>query len=181
MNALLSPLAARVRAAIQASEPPDGILRELCLAFEGELPASLVGVAVLDPSSQVFAHAVFPSLADDYASALKGILAADKPGSCALAVFDGKTIDCADVAFDGRFSEGWRQLGLKHGLRALMSTPAVDGAGSVLGTLVVTYPPGSPLSGKQRQTAEAVAGLAAKVLRYRQQAERSGELTAAPN
>jgi hypothetical protein len=28
---------------------------------------------------------------DDYAAALKGILVADKPGSCALAVFGGRT------------------------------------------------------------------------------------------
>jgi GAF domain-containing protein len=167
MSELPPDLAARVLDRLAQGAPADEILRDLCLSFERELPASVVGVTMLDRSAQVFEHAVFPSLADDYAAALEGILVADKPGSCALAVFDGKTVDCSDVAFDGRFSEGWKQLGLKHGLRALVSIPATDRHGATLGTLVVTYPPGKPLSAEQRAGAEAVAELAAQVLSYR--------------
>jgi hypothetical protein len=163
----LSDLRVRVLHGIASREPADEILRDLCLSFERELPASVVGVTMLDRSAQVFEHAVFPSLADDYAAALAGILVADKPGSCALAVFDGKTVDCSDVAFDGRFSEGWKQLGLKHGLRALVSIPAMDRHGATLGTVVVTYPPGEPLTKAQCARAEAVAQLAAQVLSYR--------------
>ena len=171
MSEFLTGLTARIRESIAERKPADAILRDLCLAFERELPASRVGVTALDSSSQVFAHAVFPSLADDYATALSGILVADKPGSCALAVFDGKAVDCTDVAFDGRFSEGWRQLGLKHGLRALVSIPAMGRDGVALGTLVVTYPPATPLSGSERRLADDVAELVAQVLEYRQQCE----------
>jgi len=167
MSDFLPSLAIRTTNAIARGDPADAILRDLCLSFEAELPGSVVGVTAVDRRARVFEHAVFPSLADDYATALKGILVADKPGSCALAVFQGKTVDCADVAFDGRFSEGWKQLGLKHGLRALVSIPAIDGAGRTLGTLVVTYPPGHALSGEQHARADAVAALAAQVLSYR--------------
>ena len=167
MSLVPSELAVRTREGIASGDDADSILRDLCLSFERELPGSVVGVTAVDRRAHVFEHAVFPSLADDYAAALKGILVADKPGSCALAVFHGKTVDCADVAFDGRFSEGWKQLGLKHGLRALVSIPAKDSAGHTLGTLVVTYAPGEPLSDEQQARADAVAALAGQVLSYR--------------
>ena len=168
MPEFLPELTARVLGGMARGEAAADILLDLCLSFERELPGGVVGVTILDPSAQLFEHAIFPSLADDYAAALKGILVADKPGSCALAVFDGRTVECTDVAFDGRFSQGWKQLGLKHGLRALISIPAIDTNGVALGTLVVTNRPGAPLSGGQRALADAVAVLAAQVLSYRQ-------------
>ena len=167
MSDLLPDLTARTLDQMVHGETADDILRDLCLSFERELPESVVGVTILDRSAGVFEHAIFPSLAEDYAAALKGILVADKPGSCALAVFDGKTVECADVAFDGRFSRGWKDLSLKHGLRALISIPALDSRRVALGTLVVTHPPGAPLSDGQRSMAEALTALAARVLSYR--------------
>ena len=167
MSDFLPDLAARTGDRMAGGDPAGAILRDVCLAFERELPRSVVGVTVLDRSAHAFEHAIFPSLSDDYAAALRGILVADKPGSCALAVFDGRTVECTDVAFDGRFSAAWRELGLNHGLRALISIPARDRDGDSRGTLVVTHPPGAPLSGEQRALADAVAGLVAEVLRYR--------------
>ena len=175
MSDFLSQLTPRTLDGMAQRQPAAEILRDICLSFEGELPASVVGVTILDHASQRFEHAIFPSLEDDYAAALEGILVADRPGSCALAVFDGRTIECTDVAFDGRFSEGWKQLGLKHGLRALVSIPARDREGTTLGTLVVTYQPGAPLSDVQRALADAIAALAAQVLDYRRQ-QRGQEL-----
>ena len=166
MSEFLSQLTSRALDAMARRQGAAEILCDLCLSFERELPDSVVGVTILDRSAQVFEHAIFPSLADDYAAALTGILVSDKPGSCALAVFGGRTIECTDVAFDGRFSEGWKQLGLKHGLRALISIPARDRDGATLGTLVVTYRPGAPLSDEQRALADAVAALAAQVLSH---------------
>ena len=168
MPDFLPDLTARVLDGMARGESADDILSALCLSFERELPDSVVGVTILDRSAQVFEHAIFPSLADDYATALRGILVADKPGSCALAVFDGRAVECTDVAFDGRFSQGWKHLSLKHGLRALISIPAIDPRGVTLGTLVVTYPPGAPLSGEQRVFADSLAALTAQVLDYRQ-------------
>lgn len=167
MSDFLSDLTDRTVDRMAGGDPALEILRDLCLSFERELPGSVVGVTILDRSAQVFEDAIFPSLADDYAAALRGILVADRPGSCALAVFDGRTVECSDVAFDGRFGAAWKELGLKHGLRALISIPARDEGGAILGTLVVTHPPGAPLAGGRRDLAEAVAAVAARVLRHR--------------
>jgi GAF domain-containing protein len=174
----LSQLTSRTLDAMAQGQPAAEILRDICLSFERELPASVVGVTILDHAGVRFEHAIFPSLADDYAAALEGILVADRPGSCALAVFDGRAIECTDVAFDGRFSEGWKQLGLKHGLRALVSIPARDRDAATLGTLVVTYQPGAPLSAQQRALADAVAALAAQVLGYRRLPLSEAQLSA---
>lgn len=167
MTEFLPTLAAKVLDSMAYGEPAAEILQGLCLSVERKLPGSIVGVTILDRSAKVFEHAIFPSLAGDYARALNGILVADKPGSCALAVFEGRTVECTDVSFDGRFSEGWKELGLKHGLRALVSIPAMNRQGIALGTLVVAYPPGTPLSDGQRALADEVAALCAKVLAYR--------------
>ena len=146
---------------------PTEILRSICLELEKILTPSVVGVTMLDRSLQTFEEAVFPSLPAEYADALKGIAVADKPGTCALAVFKGQTVISKDVLNDSRFSDGWKTLGVTHGLRALVSIPAIGPRGLTLGTLVVTFEPGTTLSTGSRKLAEAAAELCGLVLRYR--------------
>jgi len=72
MSEFLSDLTSRVLDGIAHGGGADEVLVDLCLSFERELPESIVGVTILDRSARVFEHAIFPSLADDYAAALKG-------------------------------------------------------------------------------------------------------------
>jgi two-component sensor histidine kinase len=167
MSAFLHEARASVLQRIANDEPAADILRGLCLAIERELVGTIVGVTILDRTAQLFEHAIFPSLSDAYADALRGIEVAGKPGSCALAVFEGRTVECTDVASDERFSAGWRTLGQEHGLRALVSIPALHADGFALGTLVVAYPPESPLQAEQRLLADELAKLCALILNYR--------------
>lgn len=145
----------------------DEILRDICKAFEDFLPGSLAGVTILDRTAQIFEHAIFPSLSPDYAEALRGIAVADKPGSCALAVFQGKTVICEDVAGDERFSDLWKSLGAAHGLNALISIPAFHRDGMALGTFVVAWDPSSPLEEDKIDLAHEFAKLCALVLTAR--------------
>jgi two-component sensor histidine kinase len=163
----LEPLRDAVLRQLAEGEPAKDVLRSICLALEQLLPGSVVGVTMLDRSSQIFEDALFPSLSEAYAKALKGIAVADKPGTCALAVFKGQTVICHDVVSDSRFSEGWKTLGLKHGLRALISIPAIGPRSLTLGTLVVTFKPGSPLSPAGLDLAHEAADLSGLVLHYR--------------
>ena len=158
---------ANALAQVVLGEPAAQILRALCTGLEAQLPAAIVGVTILDRTSRLFEHAIFPSLSDEYSEALRGIGVADRPGSCALAVFEGRTIECGDVASDERFSDGWRALGLQHGLRALISIPATHADGMALGTLVVAFPPGEPLKAAERALVDQVADLCALILTYR--------------
>jgi len=152
---------------VAAGAPADPVLAEVCKRFEMAHDGTIAGVTILDADRKVFEHAIFPSLADTYADALQGIAVADKPGSCALAVYEGRTIECDDVAFDGRFHEGWKHLGLRHGLRALISIPARNGDGSALGTFVVAHAPSTRLKDEVRSQADRVATLCGELLQHR--------------
>ena len=143
------------------------ILADICHHFEESVRGAVAGVTILDRSAQVFQQAIFPSLSDDYAKALQGIEVAGKPGSCALAIFDGRTVECSDVHTDERFSPAWRELSLQHGLRALISIPTMHRDGLALGTFVVAFAPDAPLSPQDRELANETAYLCGLVLAYR--------------
>jgi len=167
MSKQLEALRSMALRQLAEGEPANGILRSICLELEKILTPSVVGVTMLDRSLQTFEEAIFPSLPAEYADALKGIAVADKPGTCALAVFKGQTVISRDVLNDSRFSDGWKTLGVTHGLRALVSIPAIGPRGLTLGTLVVTFEPGTTLSTGSRKLAAAAAELCGLVLRYR--------------
>nr|WP_283938513.1 GAF domain-containing protein [Sphingomonas alba] len=152
---------------MQKGSAPDEILNDICLSFEANSPGARAGVTMLDPTLHTFENATFPSLSPEYARALQGIAVADKPGSCALAVYEGRTVVSTDVATDSRFAPAWKDLGLKHGLEALVSIPAKQADGVALGTFVVAYPPKSGLSRGDLLTADAFAELCGLVLSYR--------------
>ncbi len=142
------------------------MLAGLCLTFESNMPGTKAGVTILDPRLHTFEHAIFPSLSPEYAQALNGIAVADKPGSCALAVHEGRTVVSTDVATDSRFTALCRDLGAKHGLEALVSIPAKDGSGRSLGTFVVAYPPKTGLSRDDLSKADDFADLCAYILTH---------------
>jgi two-component sensor histidine kinase len=154
-------------ARIANGDSPSEILADICLHFEKATSGTVAGVTILDRMARVFQYAVFPSLSDDYANALQGIEVADKPGTCALAVFEGRTVECRDVHEDGRFSAAWRDLSLHHGLRAVISIPTMHRDGRALGTFVVAHSPDAPLTSEQRQLADETASLCGMVLSYR--------------
>lgn len=140
------------------------ILNEICRAFETNVPGTKAGVTILDRSRGRFEIATFPSLSPTYAEALAGIAVADTPGSCALAVSEGRTVVSTDVAADTRFAEAWKQLGAEHGLEALVSIPVMSADRKALGTFVVAYPPKAGLRREDLQAADAFAELCAPVL-----------------
>lgn len=142
------------------------ILDDIALFFEGEVPGTTAGTTILDRTSRVFQGGRFPSLAPVYQDTLAGIEVADRPGSCALAVFDGHSIETDDVAGDTRFSQAWRDLSMAHGLEALVSLPAFQRDGIALGTFVIARRKGQPLTGPARALADRCTVLVGHVLTY---------------
>jgi len=167
MSAFLDSTRFEVLRKVAQGVPPGEVLAELCRSFEANFPGTIAGVTILDRTLRLFEHAIFPSLSPDYADALQGIAVADKPGSCALAVYEGKTVISQDVESDARFIAAWKDLGLKHGLKALVSIPASHVDGMALGTFVVAYPPEAGLESGDLRMADAFAELCGLVLTYR--------------
>lgn len=177
MSVVIDAVRDRVVQQIAHGSDPGEILEDLCRAYEAHSQGARAGVTILDQSLHTFEHALFPSLSPEYAKALQGIAVADKPGSCALAVYEGRTVVSTDVATDSRFTSAWKDLGLKHGLEALVSIPAEHTDGTALGTFVVAYPPKAGLTRSDLQTADAFAALCGRVLDYRRNRADQSALT----
>ena len=50
----------------------DAILADVCRHFEETVRGTVAGVTILDRTAQVFHHAVFPSLSDEYGGGTSG-------------------------------------------------------------------------------------------------------------
>lgn len=164
MPDFVNSIRTEVLSRIASGSPADEILKALCLAFESNVPGTKTGVTILDQSLGTFDSAIFPSLSPSYAEALQGIVVADKPGSCALAVSEGRTVVSTDVAGDTRFSAAWRNLGAEHGLEALVSIPIKRLDNKSVGTFVVAYPPKAGLRRDDLDAADAFAELCGLVM-----------------
>lgn len=164
----LTELRLRTLENLARGQPWETLLRELCLSVEAVLPGAIVGVTVLDRAARVFEAALFPSLDDSYAAKLRGALVAERPGSCALAVYEGRTVVSDDVANDARFQPGWKALSLEHGLLAIQSRPlCVDGVS--LGTLVLGSAKPRTLDAVEETAVRSASDLAGLILARRRQ------------
>ncbi|MBL8798650.1 MAG: PAS domain S-box protein, partial [Planctomycetia bacterium] len=85
-----------------------------------------------------------PSLPDAYRRALDGSAIGPEGGVCGLAAHTRQPVVVADIASDPRWTH-FRDLALRHELRACWVTPVLARNGSVLGVLAVYYrQPGEP-------------------------------------
>lgn len=170
MGDLFQSLPRKVLHAVANGRPSADILKTICSIFEATHGKGIVaGVTLLDRTSKVFENGIFPSLDSTYGKALAGILVDDRPGSCALAVYEGRTVTSANLADDERFSDAWKKLGTAHGLEAIISIPAIHADGMALGTFVVAHPRGLPLDARTVADAHDTAALCADVMAYRRE------------
>jgi GAF domain-containing protein len=79
-----------------------------------------------------------PSLPEEYSNAIHGVTIGPMVGSCGTAAFTARTVVVTDIAVDPRWAS-FRELPLKHSLRACWSTPILSGKGQVLGTFALYY------------------------------------------
>ena len=171
----LTDLRIRILESVARGAPADITLRDLCLGVEALIPGAVVGVTVLDRAARVFEEAVFPSLSSTFAEKLKGARVADRPGSCALAVYQGSTVVSDDIATDTRFQDGWKALSLEHGIVSIQSRPIGADDSHSLGTLVIGFQKPRRLDDTEEAAAEAAVHLAGIAL-MRRQAELQHEL-----
>jgi two-component sensor histidine kinase len=166
----IADLRVRILEKVARGDPAEATLDDLCRSVEGLIPDSVVGVTVLDRAARSFERAIFPSIPDAYAEALKGARVAERPGSCALAVYQGTTVTSDDIAIDARFQEGWKTLHLDHGIVSIQSRPVCAEGGPALGTLVVAFREPRPLGAAEEIIADTAVGLACMALRRRREA-----------
>ena len=118
----------------------DTSLKEMLNVFaetiEHQSKDMLCSLLLLD--GKTLHHAAAPSLPDEYTRAIDGATIGPRVGSCGTAAFTKKQIIVSDIETDPLWAD-YRNLALRHGLRACWSTPILRNNGEVLGTFALYY------------------------------------------
>jgi signal transduction histidine kinase len=125
----------RVFELIAKGAPLADVLTTLVSAIEEQTDGLVGSVLVRKPGRDHFSAGVAPHLPDACIDALRS--ASTLPpylAPCSMAAHRGEAVFTPDIANDGRWAEGWRELALAHGLRACFSAPIFASDGSVLGS-----------------------------------------------
>jgi two-component sensor histidine kinase len=155
-------------------QPVDIVLRDLCIRMEALIPGAVAGVCILDRSAKLFESAIFPSLNESFAEGIKGACVAQKPGSCALAIYEGTIVTSLDIETDERFLDVWQRLNLDHGTKSIQSRPVFSTGGVSLGTFVLGFGERRVFGADEEEVAATGAQLAGIALsRHREEKLRT--------
>lgn len=124
---------------IAAGVPLNDVLRDLLLAVEGKaIHRMLTSVLFVSEDGRLLLHGAAPSLPSAYNDAINGITIGEGVGSCGTAISRSKPVYANDIATDPLWKD-FRDLALRHDLRACWSTPIRAANGKVLGTFAIYY------------------------------------------
>ncbi|MDB6039679.1 MAG: sensor histidine kinase protein [Verrucomicrobiales bacterium] len=122
------------------SESLDATIR----LIESHAPGMLGSILLLDEQGIHLRHGAAPGLPVDYVRGIDGTAIGPNVGSCGTAACRNEAVFARDIATDPAWKD-YRDLALRHGLKACWSTPIKDGNGKVLGTFAMYYrQPASP-------------------------------------
>jgi PAS domain S-box-containing protein len=127
----------------------DALLR----IVEAQNPGMLASVLLMDPDGIHVRHGAAPSLPKSYIDTINGEAIGPRAGSCGTAAYRREPVIVEDIATDPLWAP-YRDVALKHGLRACWSSPIFDEKHSVLGTFALYFrSPGLPTERHKRQIA----------------------------
>ena len=127
---------AKILEMIAMSAPLDKVLEHIVHLLESQLNGGVAAVLLLDETETKLRLGAAPSLPDAYAKGIEGALVGPKMGPCGTAAYRRETVIVADVMTDPLW-EDYRELGIKHSLRACWSTPILSSQGAVIGVFAV--------------------------------------------
>lgn len=114
------------------------IYKQLCLLVEQQSPGALCSILILDPESRQLRLGAAPSMPKAYAQALDGLMLGEQAGSCGTSAYYGAPVFVTDITTDPRWT-AFRELALKHNIRACWSRPFFSESGAVLGTFALAH------------------------------------------
>jgi PAS domain S-box-containing protein len=131
-------------------ETLDTVLAFLVRLLEAQAAdGMLCSILLLDADGRHLRHGAAPSLPAAYTHAIDGLPIGPAVGSCGTAAWRQEAVIVQDIATDPLWAE-YRDLALRHGLRACWSMPILSAAGQVLGTFALYHPrPHSPSADEQ--------------------------------
>lgn len=163
---------------ITRNSPLNRILDYLCRQIESQAPGILCSFLILDEKGERLRHGAAPSMPRDYIKAIDGVQIGPRVGCCGSAAYLKKPVIVSDIENDLRWAD-YKDLALRHGLKACWSTPIISTDKNVLGTFAMYYHhPRSPSSYEKKmiETATHLARLAIERMNTQELATRFGEI-----
>jgi PAS domain S-box-containing protein len=153
---------------IARGEPLPNVLDALLRIIEGLNPGLLASVLLLDRDGVHVRHGAAPSLPKSYLDAINGLAIGPCAGSCGTAAYRGEPVIVEDIATDPLW-DNYRDIALRHGLRACWSMPIFDEEHRVLGTFALYFrSTGMPTDHHKRQIAMVTHTASIAIMRDRE-------------
>jgi PAS domain S-box-containing protein len=130
----------RLLEAVSTGQPLDECLSALCSSIAKLSPNTRACVLLTDDLRSKFPRSITPDFPPSLSQGLK-----DAPinelaiGTCGTAVYCGQPVTCSDIASDERWSAGWRDLCIAHGIRACHSVPIMGVDNLPLGSVMLCF------------------------------------------
>jgi PAS domain S-box-containing protein len=138
------------------------VLTQLVQLIEAQTDEMFCSVLLLDEDRLHLRHGAAPSLPESYVEAIDGSAIGPNTGSCGTAAYFAKVVVVTDILTDPLW-EDYRELAVRHGLRACWSTPILSPRAEVFGTFAMYYRvPRGPRPEEERlmQAATHIASIA---------------------
>jgi len=123
---------------IAAGRPVREVLFAICRFFEEACADCCCGIYPIDWNGPIFQFGIAPSLPASYIDPIEGLPVGCDIAPCGIAAHDNIQVIAEDIETDPRWQETpYRNHVLRHGLRAVWSTPICSPDGRVLGTFCI--------------------------------------------
>jgi len=124
---------------IATGMPLDEVMDHVLRSIEQQSSVELItSIAFVDEANHRLRHGVAPGLPAEFVAAIDGAQIAPDVASWGAAAYFGSPVYIDDIAVHPNWQR-WRDLALKHGLRACWSTPIKGTDGGVLGVFSNYY------------------------------------------
>jgi PAS domain S-box-containing protein len=122
---------------IASNTPLPDVLEMIVQIIESHWPAAIGSIMLLESDGHIRVGAG-RGLPADYVKAIEGERIGPNAGSCGAAAFRREPVIVSDIADDPLWTN-YRDVALRHGLRACWSLPIFSSARDVLGTVAIYY------------------------------------------
>jgi len=129
---------AHVHELVAKGAPLEQSLDSLLRVVEAQSSGMLASILVLDADGTHVHHLAAPSLPVEFCRAIDGESIGEGTGSCGTAMFRREPVIVEDIASDPLWVN-YREIALRHGLRAAWSTPIFDADEKVLGSFALYF------------------------------------------
>ena len=125
---------------IASGQPLDECLSTICHSIAKLHRGTRTCFLLTDAERKTFPRSITPDLPPTFGEGLKDAPINDLCiGTCGEAVYRGQPITCADIAKDDRWSQGWRNVCIAHGILACHSKPVIGIDHLPLGSLMLCF------------------------------------------